>query len=261
MSASWRLNVVVTFLVLAGSLGAAEPAQEPESGQNQEEKPEKYVGAGVIVKGEPYIDVDSKVYPVPLFGYDGPRLYLYGISGGYRLIKHDGLSIGPVFRPRFTGFDADDSRALNGMEDRDWTLDLGAAVSWLTDYGLSSVGWVTDVLGRHKGQELELSYTIMFPVAGFDIIPSVAVQYQSSDLVDYYYGVRSDEALLPERPAYEAGGAWNPYFRLAVRRDLSEKWSLMLGGQLDWFDDEIDNSPIVDESRDYMLLGGLLYSF
>ncbi len=263
MSVRWRLSIVSIVLILGVETGvrAAETESEIDPNQSEQEASEMYIGAGAVVKGQPYIGVDSKVYPVPLFGYDGPKLYMYGISGGYRLIKGDSWSIGPVFRPRFTGYESDDSDALTGMDDRDWTLDLGVAWSWLTDYGLISVGWVTDVLGRHKGHELEFSYTIMFPLAGFDIIPSVAVQYQSSDLVDYYYGVRSNEEVLPDRPAYEAGGAWNPYLRVAVRRKLNEKWTVLLGGQLDWFDDEIKDSPVVDESRDFMLLGGLLYSF
>lgn len=261
---SIRSRIAVATVVLLLGLGADgradETAPEAEPAESEQEKSEMYIGAGAILKGQPYKGISSRLYPVPLFGYDGPRLYMYGVSGGYRLIKGPMWSLGPVFRPRFTGYQADDSAALRGMDDRDWTLDLGAAWSWRTDYGLISAGWVTDVFGRHKGHELEFSYTIMFPLAGFDIIPSAAVQYQSSDLVDYYYGVDPDEAR-PGRPAYEAGGAWNPYLRLAVRRKLNERWSLLLGGQLDWFDSEIKDSPIVDDSRDFMLLGGLLYSF
>lgn len=259
-----RWSLFIAAATLSVCLGTIAPATETEQNvdpaETEPNRSEIYAGAGVILKGQPYKGVRSKVYPVPMFGYEGSRLYMYGISGGYRLIKGKSWSIGPVFQPRFMGYEAGDSRDLAGMDDRDWTLDLGAAWSWRTDYGQIAVSWVTDILGRHKGHEVDFSYTIMFPLAGFDIIPSAGVEYQSSNLVDYYYGVQPDERRAG-RPAYEAHGAFDPYIRLAVRRVLNERWTLLLGGQIDWFDSEIKDSPIVEDSYDLSLLAGLLYSF
>jgi len=219
-----------------------------------------YLGAGALVTTKPYVGVDPRIYPVPLFAYEGKRLYLRGVVGGYRLLMDGGWSIGPVVQPRFEGYDQDDSSALDGMRDRDWSVDAGLGVSWLTKVGLFDLSGVTDILDRHRGQEVELTYTIMFQYAGFDLIPSAGMRWKSGNLVDYYYGVRPSEAR-PGRPAFEGDAALDPFLRLAVRRKLSERWSLLAAAQYEWLDEEITDSPIVDAGYDASFIIGMLYSW
>lgn len=223
-------------------------------------EPTFFLGLGGIVTSKPYIGVDAKAYPVPLVAYEGERLYFRGIVGGYRLISEGGWSVGPVVQPRFDGYEEDDSSALDGMEDREFSVDAGLGVSLLTEVGLFGLNVVTDLLGRHDGQEIEFSYTIMFPVAEFDIIPSVGLRWQSNDLVDYYYGVRGDEVAFNRR-AYEGDDALNPYVRVAARRKLGGRWNALVALQYEWLDNEIENSPIVDDDYDASILFGALYSW
>jgi MipA family protein len=223
-------------------------------------KPDIFVGAGALFVTEPYRGMSARVYPVPLFGYESERLYLRGVSGGYRLFQGEGWSVGPVVQPRFEGYKSSDSSALIGMEDRRITVDAGVGFSWQTRWGLLSVSWVADILGRHGGYETELAYTVLFPWKGFDIIPSLGIRCKSSSLTNYYYGVDSEEAL-PGRPSYKAGPAIDPFARIAVKRDLVEKFSLLGAVQCEWFDAEIKDSPIVDRTHSISFLTGLLYTF
>lgn len=238
---------------IKGWADEAKPLEKPS-------KREVFVGAGAVISSKPYKGVDPKIYPVPMFGYEGERLYLRGVGGGYRLFRKGGWSLGPVLQPRFDGYESDDSSDLAGMEDRDWTVDGGVGLSWLTDYGLIGLSWVTDLFGKHDGQEVELSYTALFSKGGFDFIPSVGLRYKTDNLVDYYYGVKSDEARAG-RPSYEADAATDPFVRVAVRRKLVGKWSLLGAVQYEWFDSEIKDSPIVDQSQDVSFVAGVLYSW
>ena len=222
-------------------------------------KPEIFVGAGALIASEPYRGMAARVYPIPLFGYEGQRLYIRGISGGYRLIQGEGWSLGPVFHPRFEGYRSEDSSALAGMEDRRITLDTGVGFSWRTSLGLLSTSWVTDVLGRHKGYETEFVYTLLFPCSGFDVIPSLGIRCKSGQLTNYYYGVQPDEAL-PGRSAYKAGSAVDPFIRLAMKRGLTDKLSVLGAVQYEWFDKEIRDSPIVDRAYSISFLLGILYT-
>ncbi len=232
-----------------------------DAGQQGERKPaEWFVGAGAIVVSKPHIGVDAKVYPVPVFGYEGERLYLRGIVGGYRLFKGERWSLGPVLRPRFEGYNADDSAALAGMNDRDPSLDAGAEWSWLADWGLIGVSLVTDVLGKHHGQELELSYTALFSYEGFDFVPSAALRWRSRNLVDYYYGVRAEEAA-PGRLPYTGDDTFTPLVRLTVRRKVTEKWSALGAAQYEWLGSEITDSPIIDDDYTVSFMLGLTYTF
>jgi len=117
-----------------------------------------------------------------------------------------------------------------------------------------------DAIPSREGQELEFSYTILFSLHGFDFIPSAGMRWKSQDLVDYYYGVRPREAQAG-RPAYEGENSLDPFVRLAVRRKLTERWSLLAAAQYEWLDDEIRSSPIVDADYDASFMIGMLYSW
>lgn len=253
-----QMGVLAVSMLLPGLGRAAE--EGVESAEVEPERARIYVGGGAVVSSKPYIGVDAKVYPIPVFGYEGDRLYLRGITGGYRLAKSERFSFGPILRPRFEGYEEDDSPALDGMGDRRPTLDAGLEVSYRADWGLLSAAAVTDVLGEYDGQELEFAYTARFEWAGFTFIPSAALRWRSSDLVGYYYGVEPHEAR-PGRPAYNPNDATNPVIRLAVARELSERWGTLVGVQHEWLDREIRNSPIVDDHASLSLLVSLAYSF
>jgi len=174
------------------------------------------------------------------------------------------LSVGPLILPRLSGYDEDDSSLLDGMDDRDWSIDGGIGINWFTGVGLFALTCVTDLFGRHDGQELDFSYTILFERAGFTFIPSAGVRYKSDNLVDYYYGVESDESRFDTRitrPAYEGNDAVDPYLRLVVRRKITERWSLLGALQYEWLDSEISDSPIVDDSYETSCMLGVLYSW
>jgi outer membrane scaffolding protein for murein synthesis (MipA/OmpV family) len=49
-------------------------------------EPTVYLGGGMMVSSKPYEGADMRLYPVPLFGYEGKRLYMRGVVGGYRLL-------------------------------------------------------------------------------------------------------------------------------------------------------------------------------
>lgn len=258
-SVTMRTNTGIfgMILMLAVAAGARADEIEPDSGR----KPaEWFVGAGAIISSKPHIGLSTKVYPIPIFGYEGERLYLRGIVGGYRLFKGERWSLAPVLRPRFEGYDADDSAALAGMGDRSLSLDAGAEWSWLADWGLLGVALVTDVLGKHRGQELEFSYTALFSYGGFDFVPSAALRWRSRNLVDYYYGVRPEEEV-PGRPAYRPDDTISPLVRLMLRRKLSQAWSAMGAVQYEWFGSEITNSPIIEDDYGVSFILGLTYTF
>ncbi len=256
-----RTNLIIAaVLAISGAAVHVSGAESEGDTSAESEEAKVFVGGGAVISSKPYDGVDSKVYPIPMFGYEGERLYLRGISGGYRLFKHGGWSIGPMVRPRFEGYEADDSDALRGMDDRDLTLDGGVNLEARTKWGLFGAMFLTDVLGEHDGQEFEASYTVLFPYAGFTFIPSVALRWRSDDLVDYYYGVKRNEARAG-RPAYTPSDTLDPVIRLAVRRELTDHWGLLLGFQYEWLSEEISDSPIVDDDTAFSVLVGATYTF
>lgn len=253
--AAWRCGVTLWLMAAASCFGAETDVETEPKVRN-----ELYVGVGAVVSSKPYVGMGSKVYPVPVFGYESERLYLRGITGGYRLVKQKRWSVSAVLRPRLEGYDESDSDALDGMHDRRPTLNAGFDVSWRADWGLLSLTLISDILGEYDGQELEFTYHASFKWAGFDFFPSAGLRWKSSDLVGYYYGVESDE-VRPGRPAYNPDDAISPFLRLGVTRKLSERWGTLVAIQYAWLDSEARDSPIVEDSGSVSLLVGLAYSF
>ncbi len=272
----WRIYRCLAVACLALTGGGSSPARflVPEAAHchAQEQKRDKslsalieeattlHLGGGAFVQTEPYAGIPARVYPAPVVAYEGERFYVRSAIVGYRLISANGLMIGPQVQPRIEGFNGDDSPFLSGMHDRNWSVDGGVNMEAVTPVGLLGVSVMSDLLGRNRGQEVEFRYLIMFPVLGFHLIPSGGVRWKSDNLVDYYYGVRPDEAR-PDRPAYDGEQAFDPFLRLVVRHSLTKHWSVFTDAQYECLASEITNSPIVNKDYQLSLTAGVLYAW
>ena len=92
------------------------------------------------------------------------------------------------------------------------------------------------------------------------LIPSIGLVWQSSDFVDYYYGVTPEEAL-PGRPAFEGHAAVNLNSSLFAYYSLNSRIRLTGYVRVQRLDNEISDSPIVDKPRGIFGLLGITYRF
>jgi len=216
----------------------------------------KVCSGGAAVESRSYASADAKAHPGPLFTHDGKRLHRKGLAGGYWLPARRGWPL----QSYLGSCDEEDSVAFQGVNDRLWLLPAGPDISWPTRIGLFGLSGVADTLGRRMGQELEFSYAMLFDLGGFDLIPSAGMRWKNQDLVNYYYGVRPSEARAG-RPAYEGESAFDPFVRLAVRHQLTERWSLVAATQYEWLDSQPADSPFLDANHDASFMVGMLYSW
>ena len=117
-----------------------------------------------------------------------------------------------------------------------------------------------DILGKHDGHILSLSYGKTFRRKNLTLTPSVGLKWQSENFVNYYYGVRSKESRS-SRPTYHPSDALNPFMSLRLTYKLNEKWNIFSSFRYQWLDNEISNSPIVDQSYQTSLMFGFMYVF
>jgi outer membrane protein len=78
--------------------------------------------------------------------------------------------------------------------------------------------------------------------------PWVGITYQDSHLSQYYYGVESDEAT-PVRPAYETGSSLSRSIGANVDFRLNKDIYLSFSLEHERLDDDLADSPIVDEQN------------
>ncbi|MBT8444946.1 MAG: MipA/OmpV family protein, partial [Gammaproteobacteria bacterium] len=99
----------------------------------------------------------------PLYLFEGKWLYSNGMSGGVHIVDNDWFFFDLNARFRLTKLDQDDvNRRGEGLETRDSTVEAGFATGLRTPVGDLRVEWGHDVLDRHDGASLELTYRYTF---------------------------------------------------------------------------------------------------
>lgn len=246
-------------LPLALALGlAAGPAFAQDAPDPQ---PRWTLGLLALDRDAPYRQLDEDLLVVPLVRFEGERFYLRGLRGGVVFARSGGFSFGGFVQARGDGYDASDSPYLTGMADREFSMDAGLAGSWrVAGVGQFEASLATDMLDRSGGQEAEVSWTGLVPAAGWQILPTVSLRWQSQDMVDYYYGVRTGEARV-DRPAYAPGSGLFPSVAILATRPLGERWQLFARAGHTWLPSEATNSPLVDQDGRTTVMLGLGYRF
>lgn len=211
-----------------------------------EETPNGFLyGVGVGVNQEIYRGYSSRTIPLPILGYRGEKLSVYGPFVSYQLAELGNFSVSAKLAPRFDGFDSSDSTVFTGMAKRKDSLDGGIAVQLRQQDWLLEADTVFDLLGNSNGQESTLAVSYSYRFNAVVVEPKFAVSYADSDLVDYYYGVREDEAIAG-RSAYSADGVWNYSAGLAVSTPLFFGGMTRLGIEHKWYGSSISDSPLTD---------------
>ena len=152
------------------------------------------------------------------------------------------------------GYDASDSTALAGMKDRDTMFSVGLKLSTRTKMGSFVLSGGYDVTGRNDGFEGSLMYTnlVSVPSTRLQFYPEVGVNYWSGKVSDYYFGVNSDEVIASganQRSEYSLDATTNYFVGYRVEYPLTKRWSLTHKLHKTWFDDQILDSPVVDEDK------------
>ena len=218
------------------------------------------LGGGIVVVPQPYEGVGTSVVPVPLANLSYRRFYIEGIDAGFRWRERAFLGYRVFVGPRFMGYDAGDSDALAGMDDRDFSGDAGIGVTLRPIPFLVDLEIRSDILGKSDGEELNLDGDLLLPLGGGLLRPSAGLQWQSDEMVDYYYGVARDEAR-PGRPAYEGEAALSWFLEIEASRRVGERWTFVAGLISNRLAGEISGSPIVDGTRSESGYMGFLFGF
>ena len=220
------------------------------------------LGLGAFSSPRPYVGAENSQIVAPLVEVTWKKLYVQGIQAGYRFFDSGKFALHARAGIVFDGLDPDDSPYLEGMNKRRPTIEGGAVFDWKPGkYRLSTAAY-TDLLGRYYGQQAstDFSRTWTFNRYQWGFTPSIGVVWQSSKFVDYYYGVTPEEAR-PDRPPFEGHSAIN--FRSSLFGFFFVNMRIRLVGliRIQRLDNEISNSPIVDQKRGIFGLVGITYRF
>jgi outer membrane protein len=218
------------------------------------------LGAAVINSPEPYVGADDETIVVPALTISYKRFFLRGIAAGFELWERDGFTVEAIARARLAGYDADDSPLLAGMEDRRKSAELGLELDWRVGRIGFHLTPLVDALGRSDGQEVSFDVYAPFQFGPVRLEPRAGLIWQSAGLVDYYYGVRPEEAL-PGRPAFEGESTVNLGAGVFLFAPLGRRLVGQSFVKFEQLGDEIQDSPIVSDDTAVTAFAALSYSF
>ncbi|WP_406827593.1 MipA/OmpV family protein [Microbulbifer sp. ARAS458-1] len=220
------------------------------------------VGLGVIGRSSPYVGSDATVIQViPAITYFGERLQWVGPSLRYGLWGSDTFRFAVNATYRVGAYEEDDSPVLSGLGDRDSTLMAGVGLVYDGPNRIDvDFRYQHDVLDRFGGGTAELRVSRGFQNGNINWAPSLGVNWLSSDLANYDFGVPTWGAL-PGRPAYDVGSTVTVEAGIGGMLEITEHWRLVLDINAEYLGNDISDSPIVGD--DYVIKGfaAITYTF
>lgn len=252
-------------LASAGVLAMA-PAQatgdlEPMTSSILSESGGAGLGMAVRAEASPYREVGNRYDLMPLYLYEGERLFLHANRGGVKLGQDDTQRFDLFVEQRLEGFPVDRVPAsLAGMSARESGVDLGLSWRWRQPWGTLQAELLHDVGGFSKGSEARLGYSYDWRSGPWRLRPSVGVALRDARLNNYYYGVQAAEAT-PGRPAYAPGTGLNASLGLYGSYDMTQRWRLLAGVSATLLDRRISDSPIVQKRVLPAVYIGAAYDF
>ncbi|MGH8668791.1 MAG: MipA/OmpV family protein [Burkholderiales bacterium] len=196
---------------------------------------------------------------VPMYMYEGDLVFLRSNSIGLKFGASAERRIELFLRHRFEGHSVEDiPAALAGMAPREPGIDAGVGAQWGGTWGIAYAELLHDVSTASEGSELRLGYKYVWRRGPLSLRPYAFLAVRSSELNDYYYGVRAAEAA-PGRPAYEAQSGTGAELGVLAAYQLSGRWRLLAGASLSWLPRTVADSPIVARRTQRTFTLGALY--
>ena len=220
------------------------------------------VGVGAVVQGLPYRGASGAlIQPIPVVTYLGRDIAVFGPQLQYSVARWGATQLAATVRARFPAYEERDAEVLRGLGDRDLVGLFGAQADLeLGSDWILRLGYEHDVFDTVGGGEATAALRRRIDRGAFSFTPSLGVRYTSRDLVAHDFGVPVQFATS-ERPAYQPGDALALELALGTRVELSERWQLLVNITAQRFDDEVTDSPLVED--DFRISGiiGLVYTF
>lgn len=213
-----------------------------------------------IVSGSPYLGegADFQAFPSVIYRFDRFTIGPLGLS--YRALETERSELDLFVEPRFFALTDISADELVGI-DREITADVGLAYTYnilrATDIEAT---FRQEITGEHDGQEVDLRVSQGVRPLGFPIGVFGGVEWRSDNLSNYLYGVFEDEAIAG-RPAFDTGDTFTPYLGASGFVPLSENLSLFGNLRVEFLEDDITDSPIIENDTVVSATFGVTFNF
>jgi outer membrane protein len=270
MKSIQHLRFILTATAVMASLYAAAPARAMGGVEPLTEILDGPGSAGLgfvtRIEASPYQGGGTRYDLLPLYLYEGERLFLHANRAGVKLMNNadsgNGSRLDLFVEQRLEGFPVGDGlpASLAGMAPRDSGVDLGLSYRYRQSWGTLQAELVHDIGKTSRGSEARLGYSYGWRSGAWSLRPTVSVSFRDAKLNNYYYGVLPGEATA-SRPAYAPGAGVNSQIGLYGSYDLSQRWRLLGGVSATYLGNSVKDSPIVQKRVLPAVYIGAAYDF
>jgi len=247
------MKYLIILLLLSGLLNADEKEQKVT------------IGFGPYIQTQPYQDAPDIFIPSPVIFYDNGLVYIRWSRAGIYFLgnKTDeyawGFSL--TAQPRPNSYKPSDSVALNGLDEKQSSIEAGLAFSATIGNAYIETMLLTDILDRYDSwiEKTEIGYDLT--LGKFKFYPSLIFVYQSSKFINYYYGVSQQESTTSIYNEYSADNGLQIGVQTYIKYPFTKKLSALVNIRADKLPSEATNSPIVADDYIYSGLVSLIYTF
>ncbi|WP_372770716.1 MipA/OmpV family protein [Pseudoalteromonas sp.] len=203
-------------------------------------------GFGLGINKEIYKGYNRRVIPLPILGYRDKELAIYGPFISYEFFQLDDIEFQVQAAPRFQGFDESDSEIFAGMQERKFSMDAGLSIKYERQDWKITLSAMFDVLNNSNGYEVSAQLSRAYKKGPVFIEPNISLSYLDDKHVNYYYGVSARETAS-FRPQYLTSSAVNSAIGIAVSTPLFWGGFTQLAIDYNLFDENITDSPLVED--------------
>lgn len=176
-----------------------------------------------------------------------------GLVFGYNALNTPNWSLDVVLGPEHDEITEEEYKDLAPLRDRKFDLTAGVRATGYYGNNILQLQLRNEILtNRHNGHSASLTAGRSWQIRNANLHALVGYHYASQEVVDYYVGVRSEEASS-EFPQYTAGATNTFSSELGLTYPINETWILRSKITAIRFDEEFAHSPImVDKDRDFI---------
>ena len=248
------LALIVSSLACFGSnVAIAESAAQRGENSSRIEPAGFFYGVAISIRREIYVDFDDRVTPLPILGYRGEKLNVFGPFVSYEILSAGDFKLSARAQPRFGGYDESDSDIFEGMDERKISMDIGLGLNYQKDNWKFEVSALHDALDRSNGTEFSASLGKVIRFGTVFVEPRVGLSYLDSRHVDYYYGVDQTEATN-DRPEFEGRDALNSILGVSLTTPAFFDGLSRVSLENTWYDSNITDSPLTDSDSSLSLI-------
>ena len=223
------------------------------------------LGLGAYFQTQPYKDVDTIMIPSPVIFFDNGIFYMRWSRGGVYFLGNKGekfsWGLSLTAQPRTYGYAPEDSKYLEGMDEKKNTFEGGLAYSMQYEKTYLEVMLLTDILDRYESWILKAELGDEFSFGKLSLYPSVIITYQSSDFINYYFGISEEESQRTDYEVYKPGYGFSIGFQTYAKYPINDKLSVLLNARVDRIPTQASKSPLVTTPYIYSGLASLIYTF